>query len=116
MIEKAVLFVGSNRPIVGRENEALKFWGEMGTWIEAQQKAGWFTRYDGMWLTPHGGDLNSAFFFYGERAKLDEWRRTDDFESFVFRITNLLSDVRVIPGVTFAASAETIARRVKALS
>jgi hypothetical protein len=116
MTEKAVLFIGANRPIVGREEQAMTLWSEMKGWIESQQNGGWFTRYDGMWLTPHGGDLNSAFFFYGERAKLDEWRRTDEFEQFVFRITNILTQVRVIPGVTFAATAETLERRNKALA
>ena len=96
--EKAVLFIGANRPIPGRENEAMALWMETGAWLESQQKMGWFTRWDGCWLTAHGGDLNSMFMCYGERAKLDEWRRTDAFEAWVFRAQHLHGGSRRGPG------------------
>jgi hypothetical protein len=113
--EKAVLFIGSDRPLPGRENEAMSLWTETGAWLEQQQKAGWFARWDGFWLTAHGGDLNGAFLCYGDRAKLDEWRRTDAFEAWVFRASNCLGGLGVIPGVNFAAARETMQRRTKAL-
>ncbi len=113
--EKAVLFVGANRPIIGRENEAMGWWSESGAWLETQQKKGFFARWDAFWLTPHGGDLNCAFTFYGDRAKLDEWRRTDDFEAWIFRGTHCMENCGVIPGVTYAAGQETLARRKAAL-
>jgi len=114
--EKAVLFIGSNRPIVGRETEAMTHWMETGPWLDAQQKAGWFSRWDGYWLTAHGGKLNAVINCYGDRAKLDEWRRTDGFEAWVFRASNVLADLAVVPGVSYAAAAETIARRKQALA
>ena len=114
--EKAVLFIGSNRPIVGREAEAMNLWSETGPWLDAQQKAGWFARWDGFWLTAHGGDMNSAFLCHGDRAKLDEWRRTDAFEAWVFRASNCLADLGVVPGVSYAATQETLTRRNKALA
>ena len=113
--EKAVLFIGANRPIPGREQDALNLWSETGAWLDAQQKAGWFARWDGFWLTAHGGDLNSAFTCYGDRAKLDEWRRTDAFEAWVFRASSCLEQLGVIPGVHYAAAQETMARRAKAI-
>jgi hypothetical protein len=113
--EKAVLFIGASRPIPGRENDAISLWTETGAWLDGQQKAGWFTRYDGFWLTPHGGDMNSAFLCYGDRAKLDEWRRTDEFEAWVFRAGSCLEGLGVVPGVNYAAARETMERRAKAL-
>lgn len=114
--EKACLFIGANRPVPGRENDAMNLWMETGSWLEAQQKAGWFSRWDGFWLTAHGGDMNSAFICYGDRAKLDEWRRSDAFEAWVFRASSCLADLGVIPGVNYAAAKETMDRRAKALS
>lgn len=114
--EKAVLFIGANRPLPGKDKEAMSLWAETPSWLDSQQKAGWFSRWDGFWLTPHGGDMNSAFILYGERAKLDEWRRTDEFEAWVFRTGTCLEGLGVIPGVNIAASKETMARREKALS
>ena len=114
--EKAVLFIGASRPVVGREQEAMSLWKETPAFLESQQKLGYFARFDGFWLTPHGGDMNSAFICYGERAKLDEWRRTDTFEAWVFRAGNCMEGLGVIPGVNIAAAAVTIARRDQALS
>src|SRR5687767_5920967 len=95
--EKAVLFIGANRPIIGREKEAMSLWMESGGWLESQQNMGWFTWWDGLWLTAHGGDMNSCFLCYGDRAKLDEWRRTDAFESWVFRASSCMEGLGVIP-------------------
>ena len=111
--EKAVLFIGANRPIPGREKEAKAVWLETPAWLDSQQKAGFFTRWDGFWLTPHGGDLNSVFVCYGDRAKLDEWRRTDAFEAWVFRAGMCLSNLGVIPGVNAAVAKETMERMSK---
>jgi hypothetical protein len=113
--EKAVLFIGANRPIIGREKEAMGFWAEAGAWLDSQKSQGWFTRWDGMWLTAHGGDMNSCFMCYGERAKLDEWRRTDAFEAWVFKASACLDNLGVVPGVNYAAAKETMDRRNKAL-
>lgn len=111
--EKAVLFIGANHPIPGREKEARALWMETPAFLEAQQKAGYFTRWDGFWLTPHGGDMNSAYICYGERAKLDEWRRTDAFEAWVFRAQMCMDGLGVVPGVNSAAAKETMARMQK---
>ena len=111
--EKAVLFIGSDRPARGREKDAMALWSESGAWLESQKKKGFLERWDGFWLTSHGGDLNGAFVCYGERAKLDEWRRTDDFEAWVFRASMSLDGLGVVPGVSYAAAQETMARMSK---
>jgi hypothetical protein len=111
--EKAVLFIGANRPIPGREKEAKALWMETPGWLDGQQKAGFFARWDGFWLTPHGGDMNSVYVCYGERAKLDEWRRTDAFEAWVFRANMCLQGLGVVPGVNAAAAKETMERMSK---
>ena len=113
--EKAVLFISANRPIVGREQEAMSQWTETGAWLESQQKLGWLTRWDGLWLTAHGGTMNTAFICYGDRAKLDEWRRTEGFEAWVFRSQTCMEGLSVVPGVNWAAVRETMDRRTKAV-
>lgn len=113
--EKAVLFIGANRPVVGREQEAMSFWMETQGWLDSQQRMGWFTHWDGCWLTAHGGDMNTCIVCWGDRAKIDEWRRTDGFEAWVFRAMNCMEGLGVIPGVSFAAAKEIMDRRSKAL-
>src|SRR5690349_1635953 len=78
--EKAVLFIGANKPIVGRDQDAINLWIETPSWLDRQMRANWFQRFDGIWLTAHGGTMNSAWLCYGERARMDEWRRSDEFE------------------------------------
>ena len=113
--EEAVLFIGASGPIIGHEKEAMGFWLELAGRMDTAQKAGWFSRWDAFWLTPHGGDMNTAFVCYGDRAKLDEMRRTDEWEAWMFRAQSCMQGLGVIPGVNFAAARETMARRNKAV-
>src|SRR5262249_28634671 len=97
----ACLFMGWNRPLPGREREAwAMLTGESLAQIEKWKREGWFESYQVVGLTPHGGDLNSFVLLEGDRAKLDELRRTDPFERFSMRLARLLDGYGVIPGVT----------------
>jgi hypothetical protein len=111
--DKAVLFIGADRPVPGKEGEAYGIWTEMNAWLGTQQKNGWFTRWDNFFLTAHGGDLNCAIVCYGDRAKLDEWRRTDEFEGWVFKLSNVLSHFGIVPGVTGEGIQQAMTRRAK---
>ena len=111
--EKAVLFIGSNRPIPGRETEAMRLWAETTSWLDSQQNLGWFARWDGCWLTPHGGTTNSAFMCWGDRAKLDEWRRTEAFEAWCWRAQSCLEGFSVVPGWTWTTAKDQWERHLK---
>ena len=88
---------------------------ELARGVHRAQRATWFQRYDGIWLTAHGGNLNSAWLCYGERARLDEWRRTDEFEAWVFKAQMCMDDLVVCPGVTTEGIREAMERRKKAV-
>jgi hypothetical protein len=97
----ACLFIGFGRPASGREEEAFSFlMGEGMETFQRYQKEGWYESLQFVGLTPHGGDLNGFVLLNGERAKLDELRRTDDFEKLSMRLVRLFTDYGVIPGVT----------------
>lgn len=107
----ACLFIGWNRPVPGREEEAYSFLsGEGKQQLDAFQKAGWFERTELIGLTPHGGDLNGFMLCLGERAKLDELRRTDEFERFVMRLGRNMLGLGVIPGLNWEGIQRMIAR------
>ena len=79
----ALLFIGWDRPVAGKEKEAWKYFMEEGdAALTKFQKQGFFERVERVALTPHSGDLNGFVLLFGERAKLDELRRTDEFERF----------------------------------
>jgi hypothetical protein len=97
----ACLFLGFNRPAPGREEEAFSFLMREGTeTFQRYQKEGWYESFQFVGLTPHGGDLNAFVILNGERPKLDELRRTDDFEKLSMKLVRLFTGYGVIPGVT----------------
>jgi len=97
----AVLFLGWNRPFAGRESEAFKFlMGEGKDVLAKFQKQGFFERSETVALTPHAGTTNGMVLLHGERAKLDELRRTDEFEHFSMKLVTLLDGYGVVPGLT----------------
>jgi hypothetical protein len=100
IMANAVLFIGWNRPYTGRESEAWKFvMGEGSETLATFQKQGFFERTERIGLTPHGGDVNFFYLLFGERAKLDELRRTDEFERFSMRLGSYVEGYAVVPGV-----------------
>lgn len=97
----ACLFIGWNRPYPGKEAEAYGFLLSEGVErIEKYEKDGWFESFEAGGLTAHGGDMNGFIILKGERAKLDELRRTDDFEQFAMKMGTLVDRLGVVPGVT----------------
>lgn len=97
----ACLFVGWNRPAPGAEKEAYRtLMKESLEQIRRFEREGWFESHETIGLTPHGGDLNGFILLRGERAKLDELRRTDEFERFSMQMGSLFVGFGVVPGLT----------------
>lgn len=113
----ACLFIGWNRPNVGMNKEAWGFLMNQGMeMLNNWQKKGWFETHDQFGLTAHGGDLNGMIILQGERAKLDELRRTDEFERFSMRMSELFGNYGVVPGVNGKGIQEVAARNKEMLS
>jgi hypothetical protein len=107
----AVLFIGWNRPISGKEKEAWKYFIEEGdATLTKFQKQGYFERVERVALTPHGGTMNGFILLFGERAKLDELRRTDEFERFSISLSMLFDGYGVVPGLNNEGLAKAMAR------
>jgi hypothetical protein len=107
----AVLFVGWNRPVPGHEKDAWAFLsGPAMDKVREWEKKGYCERHELFGLTAHGGDLNGAMVLFGERAKLDELRRTDEFEHFSLRLGMLLDGYGVVPGVNEAGIKKVMER------
>jgi len=97
----ACLFISWNRPLPGHERESFNLLFNQGLeQLENFKRAGWFESYEGIGLTPHGGTLNGFLLLRGERQKLDELRRSDDFERFSMQLNLTLDGYGVVPGVT----------------
>jgi len=107
----AVLFIGWDRPRAGREGEAFKFlMGEGHETLAKFQKQGFFERTERIALTPHGGSTNGMVLLFGERAKLDELRRTDEFERLSMQLMMLFDGYGVVPGLNGEGLDKAMAR------
>lgn len=107
----AVLFLGWNRPTAGREAEAFKFLAGEGQEILTKfQAQGYFERFDRIALTPHCGTTNGMLLLHGDRAKLDELRRTDEFEHFSISLLRLFEGYGVVPGLNGEGLDKAMAR------
>lgn len=96
----AVLFIGWDRPLPGVDPK--KAYGHVMTegipYLRSLEGKA-FERMEAVGLTAHGGDINGFLLLIGERAKLDELRRTDPFEGFVMKLDEMFSGLAVVPGV-----------------
>jgi hypothetical protein len=107
----ALLCISWNRPVAGKEAEAWKYFIEEGdTALSKFQKQGYFERVERVALTPHGGTTNGFLLLFGERAKLDELRRTDEFERFSIKLGMLFEGYGVVPGLNNEGLAKAMAR------
>ena len=73
----------------------------------------YFERLELIGLTPHGGDMNGAIILFGDRPKLDEFRRTDEFEAFSTRMGSLFDHYGVVPGLNWDGIQAMMTRRPK---
>lgn len=97
----AILFIGWNRPHVGLDEKAMGYVTTEGLTYLKSLEGNYFERFEMFGLTAHGGDLNFGIILHGNRAKLDELRRTDEFEAFSFKLGSLFDDLRVVPGLSW---------------
>ena len=97
----AVLFIGWNRPYPGNEEKAYKWIMSEGLAYLRKQEGKAFERMEMLGITAHGGDLNGCIILFGERPKLDELRRTDEFEAFAMKLGSMLDRFGVVPGVNW---------------
>ncbi|HEX9621786.1 MAG TPA: hypothetical protein VF989_16690 [Polyangiaceae bacterium] len=107
----AVLFIGWNRPHVGAEEKAYAYLTNEGMKYLHGLQGKYFERLEVIALTAHGGDLNGAVILFGERPKLDELRRTDEFEAFAINMGMHFDRLGVVPGVNLEGIQAVMKRR-----
>jgi hypothetical protein len=84
------LFLGWNRPVSGREEQAMKLWGRTIEYYGKLQADGRIESFEPVLLAAHGGDLNGFFLIRGEAEKLNDVRRDDAFLDFLIEADHCL--------------------------
>jgi len=110
-----VIFMGWNRPVIGREQQALQlfqrameFWGKL-------QAEGRIESFEPVLLSSHGGDLNGFVMVKGEAAKLSEIHEDDTFIDLTIEADYCIDGYGVIDGVIGDDLADRFSRWTKLL-
>lgn len=92
------LFVGWDRPIPGREKNAIESFQSFIAYLTKQQAAGLIENFEPIMLSVHGGDLNGFVIIRGEAEKLDQMRRDEQFGEELTRANFNVSRVGAVAG------------------
>ena len=79
----AVIFLGWNRPSVGREQQAMQVFQKSLEFYTKLQTEGRIESFEPVILSSHGGDLNGFVLLRGDAEKLSEIRRDETFVDIV---------------------------------
>ena len=79
----AVIFLGRNRPSVGREQQAMQVFQKSLEFYTKLQTEGRIESFEPVLLSSHGGDLNGFVLLRGDAEKLSEIRRDETFVDIV---------------------------------
>ena len=94
-----VLFIGWNRSVPGREQQAMQLFQKVVEFYGKLQAEGRIESFEPVILSAHGGDLNGFFLLKGEAEKLRDVRRDVTFLDLTIEAGYCLEGVGVIPGV-----------------
>ena len=93
-----VIFIGWNRSVVGREQQAMQLFQKTVEFFGKLQADGRIESFEPVLLSAHGGDLNGFFLLKGEAEKLGEVRRDETFLDITMEAGYCLEGVGIVPG------------------
>jgi len=107
------LFIGWNRPTVGREQQGMTLWGKAMEYYGKLQADGRIESFEPVLLSAHGGDLNGFVLLRGDRDKLHKIRGEDAFRDLETEGNYCLDGFGVITGIIGEALNDGFARWAK---
>jgi hypothetical protein len=90
------LFLGWNRPVRGREEQAMKLWGKTMEYYGKLQADGRIESFEPVLLSAHGGDLNGFILIRGDAEKLSKVRGEGSFLDFVIEAEHCLEGFGIV--------------------
>ena len=102
------LFIGWNKAVRGREQEATEVFNEAVAYYTGLQEEGVIESWEAVMLESHGGDLGGFFLLRGEQEKLTRLRATEDFQHLTLRASLFVESL----GVVGAAIGERVAKEM----
>lgn len=89
------LFIGFGVPVRGREQQAIKVFGEVSEYYSRLQQQGEIDSFEPVLLEPHGGELDGFFLLRGDQDKLARIRGSEEFERLIARGQLIVDNIGV---------------------
>ena len=109
----AVLLIGWNRPVAGREQQGMDLFGKVMEYYTRSQSEGKIESFEPVILSAHGGDLNGFWLIKGDTAKLSAFRREDTFVEFITEAGFCMEGIGVIDGYIGEGVSDLLSRYSK---
>ena len=90
------VFIGFGFPARGREEGAVKAFGELIQFLTGQAQQRNVESFEPCFLQAHGGDLGGFVLMRGERAKLDQMVASEAFQKIVIRAQTSVENLGVV--------------------
>jgi len=113
---KSVLFIGWNRSITGREQQANQLFQKSMEYYGALQTDGRIESFEPVILAAHGGDLNGFVLIKGEVKKLNEIQGDDTFKDLSIEANYCLGGFGIISGYIGDGLTDVFSRWTKLFS
>jgi hypothetical protein len=110
-----VIFIGWNRAVVGREQQAMQLFQKSVEFYSKLQADGRIKSFDSVLLSAHGGDLNGFVLLKGKAEKLGELQRDKTFVDLAIEAGYCLEGVGIVPGFIGEGLTDAFARWSKLL-
>ncbi len=111
-----ILFLGWNRPVAGREQQAMQLFQKSMEIFGGLQSKGLIESFEPVILSSHGGDLNGYIMIRTDADKLSEVRKDDTFFDFTIEARYCLDGFGVIPGYIGEGINDLMTRWAKLIS
>ena len=111
-----VLFLGWNRSVAGREQQAMQLFQKAMEFYGGLQADGRIESFEPVILSAHGGDLNGFILLKGEAEKLEEVRRDDTFTNLSTEANYCLDGFGIVPGYIGEGLTDVFSRWTKLIS
>jgi hypothetical protein len=77
------IFLHWQRPIAGRETQALELFNNLTGYLGKQQQLGNIESYEPILIAPHGYELGGYVLARGNRQAIDKLAMSDDFQNLM---------------------------------
>ena len=112
----AAIFVGWNRPSVGREQQAMQVFQKSLEFYGKLQSDGRIDSFEPVILSAHGGDLNGFVLLRGDAEKLAEIKRDDTYIDLIIEAGYCVDGFGHVDGFIGDALDDVITRWAKLFS